>query len=74
MPMTNAAKRHRDRKKASLFAEIDPGVVNRVKAEAESRGVNKWEVVEQALIRGLDLLDPVTEPYSLDLRGLDKSA
>lgn len=74
MSMSRTAKRRRDRKRTPLFAEIDPGVVARVNAEAATRGLNKWEIVEEALIRGLDLLGHVEEPYSLDLHDLTKSA
>ncbi|MCX6489377.1 MAG: hypothetical protein NTX68_00115 [Rhodococcus sp.] len=74
IPMPSTAKRHRDRKKSSLFVEIDPAVVDRVTAEAAKRGVNKWEIVEAALGLGLERLTPVKEPYSLDLHGLDKTA
>lgn len=74
MPMPSSAKRHRDRKKSGLFVEIDPAVVDRVTAEAAQRGVNKWEIVQEALALGLDRLGPVKEPYALDLHGLNKTA
>ncbi len=56
-PMASA-KRYRDRDKAALFAEISSDLVNRVDSEATVRGVNKWEVVEEALRKGLPLLSP----------------
>ncbi len=74
MPMPSPAKRHRDRKKSGLYVEIDPAVVDRVTAEAAKRGVNKWEIVQEALALGLEGLGPVKEPYSLDLHGLNKTA
>lgn len=65
------AKRHRHRDKASLFVEIDADLLRRVNAEAVDRGVNKWEVVQEALLKGLPLLSDSPTPV---FEGLDRIA